>query len=272
MFTAGMLDVFLMEGIIFNYVIGVSAGAAYGVSYVSGQYERNLKVNAYVSDKRYCGLKHLLHTGNFFNWDFIYKEIPEKLIPFDYKGFSSSATRMRVVVTNTRTGRPFYADLDGSSPEKFRDLLAATSSLPFVSRMKQLEGEFYMDGGIADPIPVHQAFADGKKRVVVILTRDLNYRKKDSGRSVTRLYYRNYPALLQTMERRTKAYNQTLEELTGMEKEGRAFVIRPSRPIEVSRLENNPDRLRGVYDNAVREAQPLIPALRKWLSDPKIQG
>jgi len=265
-YTAAVLDVFLKENIRFRYLMGVSAGAAYGVSYVSGQYERNLRVNNYVSDRRYCSISNFITTGNYFNWEFVFKEIPTKLVPFDYAGFSASGTRMRVAITNCVTGKAEYFDLDGASPDRFRDLLAATSSLPLVSRMQTFDGKLYMDGGIADAIPVNQALLEGNNRVVVILTRPPGYRKKPSsaGRFL-KYFYPRYPEMVQTFKERADRYNRTLNLLEALENEGRAFIIRPSQAIGVSRLENKPDKLKTAYFEARMEAGKILPGLKEWL-------
>jgi predicted patatin/cPLA2 family phospholipase len=265
-YTAGVLDVFQKENILFNYVIGVSAGAAYGVSYVSGQFRRNLAVNRNVSDKRYCSWQNFIRTGNYFNWEFVFKEIPLNLIPFDYSRFSDSGIRMRIVVTNCVTGKAEYFDMAGATSDRFRDLLTATSSLPFISRMKVIEGQSYMDGGISDAIPVNQALNDGSKRVVVVLTRQSGYRKKKSGsRILMECIYRKYPEMVKGFMERAERYNQTLEKLEGMEKAGSAFIIRPKKALAVARMDNNPDKLRKVYESAVAEMQELIPGLQQWL-------
>lgn len=269
-YTAAVLDVFLKENLLFKYVIGVSAGAAYGVSYISRQPERNLKVNTMVSDKRYCGFRNLIKTGNYFNWDFIYKEIPTQIIPFDYEGFSNSTSRMRVVLTNCATGNAEYKDLNTVSHDRFRDLLTATTSLPYISRIKKLDDQHYLDGGIADSIPVNQAFIDGNKRLIVVLTRDPAYRKKKSiDHLLLRLIYRKYPNMVRKFENRADAYNLTIEMLNALEKAGKVFIIRPPEPIPVSRMENDPELLKRVYNSTIREMNDTIPALRKWLSMPR---
>lgn len=269
-YTAAVLDAFLKENLFFNYVIGVSAGAAYGVSYVSRQLERNLQVNEYVSDKRYCSFRNLIKTGNYFNWDFIYKEIPMKIIPFDYEGFSSSTSRMQVVLTNCTTGKAEYKVLNNTSPDRFRDLLTATSSLPFISKIKEIDDQYYMDGGIADSIPVDKAFADGNERLIVVLTRDSTYRKeKMKGEYMLKLMYGKYPNMVRKFAERADSYNHTLEKLAFLEETGKVFVIRPTAPIPVSRMENDPELLKRVYHSTIREMNDTIPALRKWLSKPR---
>jgi predicted patatin/cPLA2 family phospholipase len=268
-FTAAVLDVLAQEDLYFPYAVGVSAGAAYGVSYVSRQYRRNLEVNDFISDPRYCGIRHFLRNGNYFNWEFIYKEIPTQIRLFDYRRFCTSSTRMQVVLTNCETGNAEYMDMDASSPDKFRDLLAATSSLPFISTIQWIHNQGYMDGGIADPIPVQQAFDIGNKRTVVILTRDPFYRKKPmKGKLFLKVFYHKYPMLVKRFIERADVYNRTLDQLAILEKEGKAFVIRPRKPIPVSRLENNPQALIRVYNDTINEARSVLPELKRWLQKP----
>jgi len=265
-YTAAVLDVFLRENLFFNYVIGVSAGAAYGVSYVSRQYERNLAVNRYVGDKRYCGWRNYFRNGSFFNWDFVYREIPEKLVPFSFEKFMASGARMRVAVTNCVSGNAEYPDLNNTSEERFRVLLTATSSLPFISRMVKIDGNYYMDGGIADAIPVQQAFRDHISKAVVILTRHAGYRKKQSRASqILKLVYRKYPNMVNAFLERTDRYNKTLDELEQLEREGRVFIIRPLSPLKVARMENDPEKLKNDYDEALQQMENVLPRLKEWL-------
>ena len=266
-FTAAVLDVFQKENLYFNYAIGVSAGVAYSVSYIAGQYGRNLEVNKFVADKRYCGLKHLLRQGNYFNWEFVYKELPTSIIPFDYEALSKSVTQLKVVVTHCATGKAEYKTLKGTSPDEFRDLLTATSSIPLISRMKSIDNQLYLDGGIADSIPIQQAFADGMQRAVVILTQHKEYRKEKLKYSfLVKLFYRRFPQLIDTMLTRADKYNQTLDELEKLEKEGKVFIIRPDNAIAVSRMENNPKTLQTAYDLAFEEAEKMMPRLKEWLN------
>jgi len=265
-YTAAVLDVFHKEELFFNYAVAVSAGAAYGVSYVARQYGRNLDVNPFISDKRYCSINNLLKKGSYFDWDFIYHHIPTQIIPFDYESFNRSSTKMKVVVTNCHTGEAEYKELNATTPEQFRDLLAATSSLPLISKMQRIDNQPYLDGGIADSIPFNRAFLDGKKRAIIVLTRHKEYRKEPiKGELLLKLAYRKYPQVVKSMLERADKYNQALEEIERLEKEGRVFVIRPQQPVAVSRLENNPDNLLKAYTQAEKEALASIPHLRKWL-------
>ncbi|GAO29531.1 patatin-like phospholipase family protein [Geofilum rubicundum] len=148
----------MQHQLFFDYLIGVSAGAAYSVSYVSRQYQRNLEVNRFVKDKRYCSLGNYLKRGSYFDWDFVYHTIPTQIIPFDYEAYNQSSSRLHVVVTNISTGKPEYKALKTNNPIAFRDWLTATSSLPFIARPKNIDNQLYMDGGLSDSIPVNKAW------------------------------------------------------------------------------------------------------------------
>lgn len=265
-YTAGVLDSLLLDQMRFRYVIGVSAGAAYGVSYISGQYQRNLAVNRYVNDPRYCSWGNLLKKGTYFDWEFVYRTMPLQMVPFDYNAFYESPSNMHVVVTNIVTGKPEYKQLKTNNPEMFRDWLTATSSLPFISKPKVINGNLYMDGGLSDSIPVKRALADGNQRAVVVLTRPADYRKPSLKNDLLlKLTYRKYPKLVQLIKQRADCYNQTIDELNRLEKEGRVFVIRPLEAIPVSRLENNPINLQKVYDSSRNQMVTLLPQLKQWL-------
>ncbi|TCO06125.1 putative patatin/cPLA2 family phospholipase [Natronoflexus pectinivorans] len=267
-FTAAVLDAFHESELFFNYLIGVSAGAAYSVSYVARQYRRNLEVNRFVNDPRYCSLANFAKTGNYFNWSFIYHEIPLQYVPFDYQVYSQSDSRLKVVVTDIETGLPEYYELRTDSPEEFRDWLSATSALPMISKPIRINGHRYMDGGLSDSIPVAKALADGNDRAVVVLTRPKGYRKKPSRSSwLLRFRYRHYPKLIECIHKRTEEYNATLDLIDRLEVEGRIFVIRPANGNLVSRLENNPQKLELFYNSTLKQMKSELPRLRKWLED-----
>lgn len=269
-YTAGVLDAMMQESLFFDYLIGVSAGAAYSVSYVSRQYQRNLEVNRFVRDKRYCSLNNYLKLGTYFNWDFVYHTIPTQIIPFDYEAYNQSSSHLHVVVTNITTGKPEYKELKTNNPIAFRDWLTATSSLPFIARPKIIDNQAYMDGGLSDSIPVNKALADGNNRAVVVLTRPKGYRKKPVRNDwMLRLVYRHYPLLVERIQARAHEYNRTLDQIEELEQEGKVFVIRPSEFSMVSRLENNPDVLRKSYDSALLQMETTLPKLRQWLQSRK---
>jgi predicted patatin/cPLA2 family phospholipase len=265
-YAAAVLEAMHTNQLHFPYAVGVSAGAAYGVSYVSRQAGRNLETNALINHPLYCGLKHFLKNGNYFNWEFIYKTIPTQIIPLDYQALAQSTTHFQVVVTNCLTAHAEYLDANTSSPDQLRDLLTATSSLPFVAKMKPIDQVPYLDGGLTDPIPVKHALSQGNKRLVVILTRPKGYLKKPSKAGfATRLIYHKYPGLLEKMNSRIDRYNKTLIDIEEMEASGIAFVIRPTQPIPIGRMQNNPQTLEKVYHSALKTMEPLMSELKNWL-------
>lgn len=265
-YTAGVLDAFMDERLFFDYLIGVSAGAAYSVSYVARQYGRNLEVNNYINDKRYCGWNHLLSKGTYFNWDFVYHGMPMELVPFDYVGYHQSTSRLTVVVSDIETGLPEYHVLKTDNPNEFRDWLTATSSLPIISQPKNINGKLYMDGGLSDSIPINKALGDGFKRAVVVLTREKGYRKEPLKNSLLlKLCYRKYPKVTELMMARAHEYNRSLEEVERLEREGALYVIRPNVKPVVSRLENKPEKLEVEYRLAYRQMHDEMQRLREWL-------
>jgi predicted patatin/cPLA2 family phospholipase len=219
-----------------------------------------------VGDKQYCGWRNYFRNGSYFNWDFVYREIPEKLIPFAFDTFMNSGVTMRVVVTNCLTGKAEYPQLSNTPLKRFRELLTATSSLPFISRMMEIDGNYYMDGGIADAIPVNQAFRDNMDRAVVILTRHKGYRKKESrATAILRMVYRKYPNMVKSFMERAARYNNTLDQLEQLEREGKVFIIQPQSPLGVARTENDPVQLRRVYDETILQMESVIPRFKMWL-------
>jgi len=267
-YVAAAVDVLQKNNLIFPYMIGVSAGVAYGISYVTRQQGRNLETNQYINDKRYCGMKHLLKTGNYFNWDFMYKQIPTSLSYLDYAKLENSPIRFYAVSTNCETAQAEYLSLKTSSPDELRDILTATSSLPFISKMKEIDGNHYLDGGITDAIPIKQALEQNNKRLVVVLTRPKGYRKENSSTAFfSKIFYRKYPQLVKLMQERTAKYNKQLEEVERLASEGKLFVIQPKETIQIKRLENNPEVLEKVYFKSMKEIEEQIPVLKDWLQN-----
>jgi len=265
-FTAGILEVLLKNKIIFNYSIGVSAGASYGVSYVSQEEERNLKVNNYISDKRYSSIRNLLKDGSLFSWDFIFNEIPRKMVLLDFEAFRSSATQFWVGVTNCNTGKSEYLHLNPTNKNDFKTILAASCSLPFIAPKVAYNNNLYMDGGLSDSIPYEHAITQGYSKVLVILTRPKGYVKKPVKRSwFFKLYFRKHPKVAELLLSRPERYNKSVTVLEELEKQGKVFIIRPDKDIEVSRLENNPQKTEKVYYEAIALANKQLPDLMKWL-------
>ena len=255
LYTGGVLDCLMDQRIQTDYVIGVSAGACNGVSYVSGQRGRNLRINTeYVTDKRYVGVHNLLHTGSMFGMDFIFDEIPHRLDPFDYTAFLASPCEFVAGVTDVLTGRPAYfgrEDMQGHST-----ILRASSAIPCFSPMVPYKGRDYLDGGTSDPIPVRRALADGCDKVVVVLTRERGFVKQpESGRAVYRRKYKAYPAMIEALERRHEIYNETLAFLRTLEADGTALVIAPEAPLGLSRFEKKVENLKRAYETGYADTE-----------------
>jgi len=256
LYTAGVLDFFLEEDLIFAYVIGVSAGASNAVSYISRQKGRNKIVNtAFLDDWRYMSIKNLVKNGSLFGMDFIFDEIPKKRVPFDYETFFKSPITFKVGVTDCKTGKPLYFD-KSEMDEKFT-ALRASISLPFVSPIVHYRGYHLLDGGITDPIPLRQAIADGYQKNVVVLTRNKGYQKKPISQPLRLLLkkkYRDYPNLIAAMLNRYQIYNKTLIYIDQLEQKGQIAVIRPSKKLTVNRLEKNAAKLNDLYELGYHDA------------------
>lgn len=250
-FSAGVLDAFLDRELpLPDYVAGVSAGAAYGVSYLSRQSRRNLTLLCtYANDKRYMGVRHLLNRENrsYFNLDFSFNTIPNELLPFDYDTFAAYPGVMEAVVTNLDTGRADY--LEVPRQDKHSELLQATCALPFLFPIYHIDGQPYLDGGCADPIPWKHALSLGCDRLVVVLTRERSYRRtgNNAQNSLLKKAYREYPAFLRTMEQRAEAYNQNREELFRLEQAGKVLIITPDSTAGFSRTERDLTKIRQLW-------------------------
>nr|WP_321452431.1 patatin family protein [uncultured Carboxylicivirga sp.] len=268
MFTSGLLDAFLKNDIFFSYCIGVSAGAAYGISYMSHQYERNRQVNLqYTADPRYMSWRNLIKKGNLFDWDFVYDEIPNQHILLDYDAILKSDDVFKIGITDVITGNAEFVQANKVNKKELIQACIASSSLPFVSQLAEFKEHLYMDGGISDSIPVRQALNDGNDRVVVVLTRNKEYRKKEVKiKSFVKWYYRKYPQLAEAILSRYKHYNATLDLIDQLEEDGRAYVIRPNEHMEVSRIENNPEKLDQLYLQGLNQGNDLIGDLQNFLS------
>ena len=249
MFTAGVMDVLMEAGIVFDGAVGVSAGAAFGCNYKSGQIGRVLRYNTrFVRDKRYCGWRVLLRTGDMFSADFCYGEVPRYLDPFDFDAYGKNPMEFYLVCTDMETGEAVYHKYEGWEDAGF-DWIRASASMPLVSRPVEIGGRKLLDGGIADSIPVKFFEGLGYDRNLLVLTRPREYRKRPNRAMLwAKWKYRKYPNFIRTMERRHEMYNQTLAYIEQGEAEGRHLVIRPSEPLPLRRVERDPEKLREVYE------------------------
>lgn len=251
-FTCGVLDSFMDRGIRFPYVIGVSAGACNGLSYMSGQRGRARYSNIEMLEKyHYIGLKYLWTKHNIMDFDLLFHEFPEHLVPYDYEAYFNNPARYVMVTTNCLTGEANYLE-EKRSKERVVDIARASSSLPFVCPIARVDGVPMLDGGIVDSIPLAHALADGCTKAVVVLTRNLGYRKKIQGTRVPAFVYRKYPLLQQAINRRSVVYNGQLDLVERLEAEGQAVVIRPKQPVQVDRIERDVHKLTALYDEGYR--------------------
>ena len=257
-FTCGVLDCFMDHDIRFPAIIGVSAGACNGLSYMSGQRGRAKSSNIDLMDRHhYVGFRYLLTQGCIMDFKLLFEDFPEKIIPYDYEAYFSNPARYVMVATNCLTGKAEYLE-EKSSPERVMSIVRASSSLPFVTKITYVDGIPMLDGGIADSIPVQYALEQGYENLVVILTRNKGYRKKISKNCITKVFYRKYPALQKAIADRNAIYNKTMDLIEDLETKGLITVIRPLSPIQVSRMEKDTAKLTALYNEGYAVAEKII--------------
>ena len=266
MFTAGILDVMMENGIIFDGLIGVSAGAAFGCNYKSNQIGRSIRYNIkYCKDKRYCSMYSLIKTGDMFGADFCYHELPERLDKFDYDAFSTNPTAFYVVCTDVSTGKPIYKQIKSADYNEM-EWIRASASLPIVSRIVEADGKKLLDGGLVDSIPLEYFQSIGYEKNVVVLTQPDGYVKKPNKASrIVKMQYRKYPNLIKAVEERHLMYNAQLRYVKDAEKSGNTFVIKPDSVLSIGRIEHNPDNLKRVYEIGRSLMEKQLPKLKEFL-------
>ena len=266
LYTAGVLDVFLDNNIKVDGIIGVSAGVLFGVNYLSKQKGRAIRYNKkFAKDKRYMGMRSFLTTGNIINKDFAYYEIPTKLDIFDEETFEKSDTDFWATVTNIETGEAEYIKLE--KPIDQMEVLRATSAMPIVSEIIEIDGKKYLDGGVSDSIPVEKCKSMGYDKIIVVLTRTIEYRKKKASSTLAKIKYKEYPKLIETMENRYKKYNETVEKIIDMENKKEIFVIRPSKDLKIKRIEKDVDKLQAMYDLGVSDCKKQLEDLKEYIGE-----
>ena len=266
-FTGGVLRYLMEKNLYLPYVVGVSAGACNGSSYVARQLDRNKTVNIdYIRHPEYMSLKNWVHKGELLGMDFLFNKLPNELVPFDFTTFNQVSDEFIVGTTDCMTGEPVYFD----KTTYYQDILTiirASSSLPLMAPIISYQGRSLLDGGIADPIPLLKAEKDDYKKNVVILTRNKGYIKgPQSFNWYLKRKYAPYQGLLTAIARRHQVYNETVLYIEEQEKKGNVFVIRPSEKIEVSRIERNPSKLNRLYDQGYKEASRQYNALMEFLT------
>lgn len=265
-YTAGVLDYFMEKNLYFKDCYAVSAGACHAISYYSKQKGRSIKVNLdYLHDKRYCSINSLIKTGDLFGVDMIYNIIPNELVLFDYDTYNKNEGNFYSVVTNCDTGKAEYIKIIDAK----KDITAvrASSSLPLLSRIVEFNGNKYLDGGIADSIPIKKSIEDGHNKNVLVLTRDSSYRKEPSKfMPIFKMKYKKYPNLINSLENRYKVYNDTLEFIYNERKKDNVFIIQPKNPVDIKRLEKDKEKLRKLYNQGYNDAKDSYEELMQFLS------
>ena len=268
LFSAGVLDVFMENGLSFDGLAGVSAGAAFGCNLKSGQIGRVLRYNRkYCRNWRYCSWRSLFLTGDMFGADFCYRKLPEELDIFDKKTFESNPMEFYLVCTDVVSGKPVYHRCD-LADRNCMEWMRASASMPLVSSIVKVDGGSYLDGAIADSIPLKFMEQTGYQRNVVILTQPEGYTKKPTPLQwLLNLIYRKYPELLKTIANRHILYNDQLKYLKQRENEGAALVIRPEKSLPVKRITTDPDLIQQTYDIGKRTAEMQLNRIGKFMDD-----
>ena len=267
LYTAGVLDFFLEKEILFSKVYGVSAGACHMCSYLSGQKGRARDISVdYLDNKRYCSARSLLITGDLFNEDMCYHTIPDYLYPFDHEAYERYPGKAYSVVTNIETGEAEYLRIRDLRKEI--DFIRASASLPLVSRNVKIGNKKYLDGGIADPVPIRKSVMDGNRKNVVVLTKEEGFVRKPTGDgqlALIKARYLKYPKVYERMAHRHTEYNQQMEYLYRQVENGQAYVIRPKVPSKVGRIEKNKEILLELYQQGYDDAAKHYEGLMEYL-------
>ena len=266
LFSAGVLDALLeLKELSVNGIVGVSSGALFGVNYVSKQKERAVRYNKkYADDKRYMGLHSWITTGNAVNKDFAFYELPYKLDIFDNETFKKADTDFYVVMTNVESGKPEYVLIEDAFAQM--EYLRATSALPFASKIIEINGKKYLDGGISDSIPIDFCESLGYDKIIAVLTRPEGTYKEDKLGFLYKLVYRKYPNLVNSLLNMATDYEKVLAKIKDLENKGKIFVVRPPEVLKIGRLEKNRDKIQKVYDTGLNTGLKELNNIVKYLN------
>ena len=266
LFSAGVLDALLeLKDLSVNGIVGVSSGALFGVNYVSKQKERAVRYNKkYADDKRYMGLYSWITTGNAVNKDFAFYELPYKLDVFDNETFKKAETDFYVVMTNVESGKPEYVLIEDAFAQM--EYLRATSALPFASKIIEINGKKYLDGGISDSIPIDFCESLGYDKIIAVLTRPEGTYKEDKLGFLYKLVYRKYPNLVNSLLNMATDYEKVLAKIKDLENKGKIFVVRPPEVLKIGRLEKNRDKIQKVYDTGLNTGLKELNNIVKYLN------
>ena len=257
-FTSGVLDWMTDHHITFPYLVAVSAGSSNALSFASHQRGRAKYTFADLqAERHYLGVRNLWRHHSIMDMDLLYRELPETLWPYDYAAYRANPMRVENVATDCLTGRAVYLE-EKESPERIIDIVRASSALPFACPIAHVDGRHMLDGGIADSIPLARAFDQGYGHAVVVLTRQLGYRKEEKPPHLPPFIYRRYPQLREALITRGKRYNAQLAWVEQLEREGRITVIRPDHPVDVARIETDMDKMNALYRHGFEMAEKIL--------------
>lgn len=268
MFTAGIIDVMMENNVKYDGAVGVSAGAAFGVNYKSGQIGRVIRYNTrFCRDKRYGGLRVLLKTGDLYSKDFCYGEVPLKHDIFDFDSYENNPMDFYVVCTDIETGKPVYHNFLGRKDSTF-EWIRASASMPLVSNIVEIGDLKLLDGGVSDSIPIKFFEGLGYDKNVVVLTQPKDFRKKKNPlMPLIKIKYKNYPNLVSAMGNRHIIYNETLDYILEKEANGELFVLRPKQALPIKKAEKNPETLKMVYEMGRKTMEENLEKLKEYLGE-----
>ena len=268
-YTSGVLDVLMKYKIEANYILGVSAGALTGMNYVSKQPKRSAEINIeYCDNPRYIGIKALRKEKGFIGYDYLFNEISKKENPFDFETFKLSEQKFISVISNCEKGITEYVEKNDCKDDIFK-VVQASSSMPLFSKTVKIGNNHYLDGAVTMPIPVDWAIERGHKNILVVLTRDREYRKPEVSNAMKRVYkrvYRKYPKLVEKLCTMPERYNNIKVHINDLEKQGRIMVIAPKTPVTVSRLEKDKEKLKKLYEDGKNDMEEKINLLERLIN------
>lgn len=267
-YTSGVLDVMMLHHLKIDHVVGISAGSLNGLYYVSNQIGKAAELNLnYVRDSRYMGMSHLAKEKSFFNFDFVFQDIFNELIPFDFDAFQRSDIQFWAGVTNCATGKIEF--IEKRQQDDFLNVCRASSSIPILCSPVEIDGQYYVDGGVACAIPLFEDLPFHADRLVLVLTRHKGYRKSSVPEPLQKFYrhhFKNAPGMIDRLVTAPLRYNEKLDEIERLEKEGKVFVIQPKKPVSVSRIEKDVEKLTALYQDGREDMEFAYRSLHSFLA------
>ena len=264
LYSAGVLDVFMQNNISVDVIYGVSAGALFGLNYKSRQIGRAIRYNLkYAHEKNYMGLYSLITTGDVMNKDFCFNKLVYELDKLDFETYKNNPVEFYAVVTNLKTGKPEYIRIDDA--EKDLEYFRASGSMPFVSKPVDINGNLYLDGAVADAVPIKKALEENYEKIIVVLTRPLGFNRKKKSHLPYKFFYRSFPNFVETANNSCTKYDETMDLIEKCESENKIVVLRPSKLIKMQRVEKDTNKLRAIYDLGVSDCTKKLYEIKEYL-------